>query len=274
MPRLLAALIVGAAFGGAGCVTQAISRNPLGDPSLIGVTTGSAFFVVTAYTYFTTALPSLILIGVFGGIFGASITFLLARQTNFSPMHLILAGMAVSLFFSAATVTINIIDSATSNSTFFWLIGNLANRGWVELNSVGLPILLGLSCLLLLRGKLNILMFDDDNVRSRGMNVIGWRLAFGLLAVGLVACCVAIVGPIGFVGLVAPHIVRMALHNTPTPTDHRYILPLSMLAGATILLVTDAIAISGYLGPNLPTGILCALLGGIIFALLFKKGAV
>lgn len=271
MPRVLMGLLVGAALGTAGAMMQAITRNPLGDPSLTGVTGGAAAAVVFAFVLVGAPVGTLLIWGTFGGMAGATVTFALARQTNYSPVHLTLAGMAVSLFCFALIQSFMLANSQSLNSTYFWLIGNLANRTWRDVSLVWPLVAGGLVAGIVFANHLNILMFDEDNARARGLAVARWRLFFGMVSVILTAGCVATCGPISFVGLVAPHIARQALGTHRAAADHRILLPVAALLGAAIMSLTDTIAVSRLLGSEVPTGLLSIVVGGVAFLVLFKR---
>ena len=273
LPRAIMGILVGAALGMAGTIMQAVTRNPLGDPSLTGVTSGAAAFVVFAFLFLGVSVGTLMFWGMAGGVVGAGITFSLARQTQYSPVHITLAGIAVSMFFMALINGFIIYDGKSINGSFFWLIGNLANRTWPDVQLVLPLVIVGLIGAGLTANRLNILMLDDDNARARGLAVGPWRLAFGFATVVLTAGCVATCGPISFVGLVAPHMARLALTTHPAAHDHRILLPLSAAVGAALMSLTDALAISRILGSEVPTGLLSIVIGGFFFLGLFKKRA-
>ena len=273
LPRVLMGFAVGAALGVAGAIMQAITRNPLGDPSLTGVTGGAAAAVIFAFVLANASVGSLMIWGTLGGLAGAAVTFALARQTNYSPVHLILAGMAVSLFCLALIHAFMLANSQSLNSTYFWLIGNLANRTWEDVSLVAPMVAIGLVAAMLFSNHLNILMLDEDTARARGLAVGRWRLGFGFLSVVLTAGCVATCGPITFIGLVAPHVARQVLGIRGGAADHRILLPVTALLGAAILSLTDTIAVSRMLGSEVPTGLLSILVGGAAFLILFKRRA-
>lgn len=271
LPRALMGLLVGAALGIAGTIMQAITRNPLGDPSLTGVTSGAAASVVFAFLFLKVAVGALVIWGIAGGLIGAAITFMLARQTNYSPVHITLAGVAVSMFFLALINGLILIHGQSLNGSYFWLIGNLAARTWRDVELVWPLVLIGLVVSSIIAGHLNILMLDEDNARARGLDVTRWRLFFGLITVMMTAVCVATCGPISFLGLVAPHVTRLSLGRHELAMDHRLLIPLSALVGASLMSLTDALAVSRILGSEVPTGLLSILIGGFFFLGLFKK---
>lgn len=271
LPRALMGLLVGAALGTAGAIMQAITRNPLGDPSLTGVTGGAAAAVVFAFLILNAPVGTLMFWGTLGGVSGAAITFSLARQTNYSPIHMTLAGMAVSLFCLSLIHSIVLAKSQSLNSTYFWLIGNLANRTWQDVGLVWPLVVGGLAGAIVFSSHLNVLMLDEDSARARGLAVTPWRLFFGMVSVILTAGCVATCGPISFIGLVAPHLARQIIGAKHGAADHRVLLPVTALLGAFVMSLTDALSVSRMLGSEVPTGLLSILVGGAAFLLIFKR---
>lgn len=271
LPRALVAVLVGASLAMAGLIIQTIMRNPLGDPGLMGVSSGSAFAVSAALVYLASSTAVLMSAGIAGGALAAAVTLLLARRAGFAPLHLTLAGMAVSIFFMAATSAVMVINRTALQTLYFWLIGGFLNRTWVEFAFLWPSALVGLALGTLFAGRLDILRFDDAVSRALGANAMRWRLGFLLVAVALTAASVAAAGPLGFVGFATPHLTRWLLGSAGANAGHGVLMPLVALNGAALTLATDAVARSGLLGKQLPAGILTTLLGGVLL-LLFLRG--
>lgn len=270
LPRAIMGVLVGSALGLAGTIMQTITRNPLGDPTLTGVTSGAAAAIIFAFTFLHATSQTLIIWGISGGVMGATCTFFIARKTGFNPLHLTLAGVAVSIFFMALINLFIIINSQSINSSYFWLIGNLANRTWKDVYLVLPLVFLGLITSFMCSKHLNLLRLETENAQARGLNVVRWRLFFGLIAVILTAGCVTTCGPISFIGLIAPHVARIIMPKSYA-SDFRWLLPFSALWGAVIISLTDMISISKIMGMEIPTGLLCIVIGGITFLVMFQR---
>ncbi len=265
LPRFLAGLLVGASLGVAGWVMQTVTRNPLASPGLTGVVAGASMLVVVAQVCFMVSAIWLPWLGMLGGAGAAALTFVLAAQGGFSPLRLALAGIAVTALATALTTAFLLFSGAQAQQLYFWLAGGLLGRGWSHVQLIlpwagtGLALVLGFS------RYLNLLRLDDEIARGLGARVLLWRLGFVAIAVALTAATVAVAGPVGFVGLVAPHLVRLLL-----PSDQRLALPAVMLLGALLVTLSDLLARTLAAPAELPLGMFTALLGGPLFIWLIR----
>lgn len=266
LPRFFTGMLVGAALGMAGAIVQSITRNPLGSPSLMGVTSGAAFAIVASLVLFQFSTAVMLMVGTLGGLAAGILTFAIAWKTHLSPMHLTLSGMSISLFFAAGITLLLVSSNTDANGIYYWLAGSLANRTWQHVEQLYPYVLVGLILGVSFARPLNLLMLDDLTSRSLGVPIHWWRLALGLIAVILTAATVAVAGPVAFVGLVAPHIVRLSIDHEMA-NEHRIVLPLSALAGAALVSAADLLARL----QEVPVGIVCILLGGPLFVYLIQK---
>lgn len=273
LPRLLTGILAGAALGMAGAIVQSITRNPLGSPSLMGVTSGAAFSIVFSFVFFDFSTSTMLVFGTIGGLLAALLTFSIAWKTHLHPIHLTLAGMCISLFFTAGIIVLLVSANSDTAGMYYWLAGSLANRTWQHVTQLYPYVLLGLILGLSFARPLNLLMLDDVTSRSLGVPVHWWRLTLGITAVLLTAATVAVAGPISFVGLISPHLVRFYFNNQSSKqtkhysNDHLVLLPCSALVGATLVCCADLLA--KY--QEMPVGILCILLGGPLFVYLIRR---
>ncbi len=267
MPRYVLGLLVGASLGMAGTIVQSITRNPLGSPSLLGVTSGAAFAIVASFVLFDFTTSDRLMFGTAGGFFAALLTFSIAWKTHLNPLHLTLAGISIGIFFSAGITLLLIASHTEANGIYYWLTGSLANRTWQHVDQLYLFALSGLLMGSCCSQQLNLLRLDDNISRSLGLQVHKWRLVLGIIAVTLTSATVAVAGPVAFIGLIAPHIARFSLGGTPAAMEHKVLLPLSALIGATLIAVADLLAKV----QEVPVGILCILLGGPLFVHLIRK---
>lgn len=267
MPRILAAAAVGAGLALCGAIMQAVLRNPLADPYLLGLSSGASFGAVTVIVLgLAVALP---LAAFTGSVIALLATLFLAGTASaLSTSRTILAGIAVSAVLGALTSLV-IFWSATGDSyreILGWLLGSLAGITWAgTLLALGALMLIGVP-LLLSAGTLDGFAFGDRAAASLGIAVTRTRWLLLAATALLTGCLVAVSGSIGFVGLVIPHAVRLLVG-----TGHRALLPLSLLAGAIFLVWADTIARVAFEPRELPVGIVTALVGGPLFAILLWR---
>ena len=269
--RLVAAIFTGGALGVAGALLQSVIRNPLGEPHILGLNAGAALAVVA-----TTALGITVgdvavsrpLIAATGAALLFSLVMLLcsAGRAGFTPMKVTLCGVALSAFASSITAAILILDEQTLLSMRTWLAGDLAGLSWAQITPAAMAATAGFALAIGLAPALNMLALGDTLARGLGVSLTRIRL-LSLLAIALLCgAAVAIAGPVGFVGLVVPHMVRRLAGS-----DLRVVIPLSALGGAALLLLAD-IAARTLLSPQeLATGVMTALVGAPLFMLLAAR---
>jgi iron complex transport system permease protein len=274
LPRTIVGLAVGAALGASGAVMQAYFRNPLASPGLIGVSSGGALGAVLALAAGgggalgalgagVLAVPAASVLGAFMAA-GAVVAF--ARR-GASPERLLLAGVALNALFGAAT---SFLLSASASAMhlgprmLFWLMGGIENRTWEHVWMAS-PGILAASLLLLPLGRpMNLLALGDSGAQSLGVDVRGLRRRLMALATVLAALATAAAGVVGFGGRVVPRIVRLL--DGP---DHRRLLPLSMLGGASMVLLCDLP--TRFLGAGMRLGVITSLVGGPFLLWLLRK---
>ncbi|AMO50737.1 Achromobactin transport system permease protein CbrB [Enterobacter sp. FY-07] len=269
--RLVAALFTGAALGVAGALLQSVIRNPLGEPHILGLNAGAALAVVA-----TTALGvslgdspfsrPLIAAGGAAALFSLVMALSAAGRAGFTPMKVTLCGVALSTFASSITAAILIFDEQTLLSMRTWLAGDLAGLNWALIQPAAFAALAGFVLALWLSPSLNMLALGDSMARGLGVSLVRTRV-LSLLAIALLCgAAVSVAGPIGFIGLVVPHMVRRFAGD-----DLRAVVPLSALGGALLLLLAD-IAARMLLSPQeLATGVMTALVGAPLFIVLAAR---
>ncbi len=275
MGRTLLALLVGASLGVAGTVFQGILRNPLADPFTLGVSSGAAFGASLAIMLGVPAsLPLLPLVGtlpaaaMLGALCALCAVILLGRSGGrLRRESLVLAGVVVATFLAALISLVKSLDEESVASIVFWIMGSFQGRGWTECGLVLPWFLGGMAIIWRFSRELDILALGDTQARQLGMPADRVRLWLLVGASMLTGTCVAVSGVIGFVGLVVPHLVRMAQGG-----EHRPLLVSSGLVGALLLLWSDVLARSLLpQGAELPVGVVTALLGGPFFCLLLRQ---
>ena len=275
LPRTIAAIAVGAGLAIAGCMYQALIRNPLVDPYITGVSSGSGCFAVAIVALGITIpfLPSgnLYLIpvaAIIGGLIAFGITMLVAEGSGGSPTNYILAGVIVGFAFSSfQTIFLSMAKDNLTNA-MWWLFGSFANITWENAWIVFIPAM-GVSIIAMFWAReFNLFMMGEEQAKQLGLNVKRFKRCMMIVASVLTALCVAFCGIIGFVGLVIPHACRMALGS-----DHRLIMPASIVLGAMLMLFADLIARTVLSPMELPVGAITAMIGTPIFAyMLMRKG--
>jgi len=266
LPRILAALMVGSALGLSGALLQGMLRNGLASPFILGISAGAGLVAVAFFTL--GLLQSWIPIAAWlGAIATTGLVYLLARsQSGISVERLVLGGVAISSLFGAVqSMLLLLSDDGRIQAALNWLVGSLNGRGWSDLTITGpyLAIALVVGCTL--ARLMNLLQLGDDLAVSLGVSLWRSRLIIGAVAALLAASAVSIAGLVGFVGLIVPHGVRLLVG-----TDYRWVLPLSILGGAWIVLLADLLSRLGAI--ELPVGIVTALLGSPVFIwLLYRR---
>jgi iron complex transport system permease protein len=271
LPRIIMAIIIGAGLAVAGACFQSVFANPLASPDTIGVSSGAAFGAALAllFSLSTFFVQS---IAIVFGLIAIAVTFLLSkRKGNGNILLIVLAGVIVSAFFTALISGIKYVADPQEKlpEITYWLMGSLSGSAWDDIFFSGPFIILGIVGIFLLRWRLNILVLSEEEIRSLGMKVNHIRWAVIILATMIVAASVAVVGQVGWIGLVIPHIARAFVG-----TDHRKLIPVSMSIGAAFLILIDTISRSVVAG-EIPLSILTAIIGAPLFAFLyFRKGSV
>jgi len=259
VPRTLIALAVGGALGVAGAVLQGVTRNPLAEPSILGISQGASLAVAIAVTYLGLTSPSEFVWFAFAGALLASLLVFAvgsAGQDGASPVKLALAGVVVTALLSAWTSTLLLLNRDTLDTVRFWVAGSVTGRDLNVLKFVSPFMALGVVACIFLGHQLNVLAMGEDNARSLGMNTSRTRLMASFFVIIITGAAVAAAGPIGFVGLAVPHFAKALVG-----ADFRWILPYSFGLGVILLLGADIVGRLIVRPGELPVGIVTALVG-------------
>ena len=266
LPRILAAVLVGAALGMSGGLLQGMLRNSLADPFVLGISAGAGLVAIGCITFSVASvyLP----IGAWLGAMGtAAIVYILGyRAGTITAERLILAGIAVSSLFGAMqTIMLLLNDESRLQSALNWLVGSLNGRGWSTVQVAAPYVIIGLLAGCLLGRSINLLSLGDELAMSLGISLVQTRLSIGIVASLLAGSAVSVAGLIGFIGLIVPHGIRMLVGN-----DYRWLLPLSAIGGALVLTLADLVARIGSI--EFPVGVVTALCGSPVFIwLLYQR---
>ncbi|MFH1614375.1 MAG: iron ABC transporter permease [Planctomycetota bacterium] len=272
LPRILLAAIVGASLASAGVVLQAILRNPLADPYILGISSGAALGAIIALLcgmswtlWGRSPVAVFAFIGAIGAVWLVWAIGSLAGRGR--PTGLLLAGVVVNAFFSAVIMfLVSIARSSQVHSTIFWLMGNMQQEEffvlWLGATLTGLGIII----LMRICPQLNALSFGDADAQNLGVTIFAVRLIAFAVAAFITAIAVSLSGLVGFVGLIVPHGARLVFGP-----DHRQLLPLSAIVGATFLVLADTLARIVAAPAQLPVGVVTAVIGGPFFLILLVK---
>lgn len=269
IPRTVAGVLAGAALGLAGALMQGHTRNPLADPGILGITQGAGLGVVLAvYTFGITTLFGFIWFGFAGSLIGALAVFAIGSmgRGGATPVTLALAGMAISSLLHAITSALVLTDQQTMDTYRFWKVGSIAITDPSVLPQVAPFLVVGLVLGLANATSLNALSLGEDVASSLGHRVV-WARRAGIAAVSvLVGGAVAICGPIGFVGLVVPHVARYF-----TGADYRWLLPFAALLGSSLVLLADVLGRIVARPAEVQVGVMLAMVGAPFFIALVRR---
>jgi iron complex transport system permease protein len=272
VPRVAAAALIGGALAIAGVVFQALLRNPLAEPYLLGLSGGGSFGAVLSIVAFGSHAASGVwgrTAAALGGCLAAiALVYAVAsRGGGLRPSTLLLAGVVANAFFLAGLAALQYAASPTEAQAILrWVMGGLSAPRDGELLVLAITVPAGALVVMALAPQLNLLAFDEETARHLGVDVARLRRTLFLATSLLTAACVAVSGPVGFVGLFVPHAVRFAVGG-----DHRVLVPASCLAGAAFLVLADALARTAFAPQELPVGIVTAVVGAPAFVALLAR---
>lgn len=268
LPRILLALITGAALAVVGASLQALFRNPLADPYIVGVSSGAALFASIAIFFGLVAFIPLA--GFLGALSTMYIVYNLAKIGSRVPIDtLLLAGVVMSASLSALIALIMALMGENMHTIMFWLMGNMTESNPYLITLVLIIVLAGVLILYALSRDMNSLLFGEETAQHLGVDAERLKRRIFIIASLITGAVVSVTGLIGFVGLIIPHTVRIV-----TGPDHRLLIPCSALAGGTFLILTDALARTIIAPAEIPIGVVTAIMGGpfFLFLLVRKKG--
>ena len=270
LPRVVLGILVGGSLGIAGAALQGVFRNPLAEPGIIGVSSGAAVGAVGAIVLgFSVANIHGVAVAAFlCGLIATTVVYMVARvygQTSVTT--LILAGIAVNATAGAFTgLFIFIADDDQLRSITFWTLGHVGGATWPVVTSIASFFLIGFVLLPFWSRALNLLTLGDREARHMGVSTERVRVSVIVLSALLTGAAVSVAGIIGFVGLVVPHVIRLI-----AGPDHRFLLPASILGGATTLLLADLVARTVVVPAELPLGVVTSMIGGPFFLWLVHR---
>ncbi|MCF6411759.1 FecCD family ABC transporter permease [Pseudalkalibacillus salsuginis] len=270
VPRALIGAAVGASLAIAGALMQGITRNPLASPSIFGINAGAGFFIVLAVTLFSiSSIHQFAWIAFFGAMVTSLIVYFLGSlgRDGLTPVKLTLAGAAMAAMFASLTQGMLALDEKALEEVLFWLTGSIEGRKLGILTAMLPYLIAGWLGSLMITGQMNTLSMGDDVAAGLGQNTALVKISAAVVIVLLAGSAVAIAGPIGFIGIVIPHIARGLVG-----IDYRWIIPYSGLLGAILLLLADIGARYIIMPKEVPVGVMTALIGTPFFIYIARRG--
>ena len=272
IPRTVFGILAGGALGISGALMQSITRNPIADPSILGVNTGASLFVVAGIAFFNiTVAYQYIWLGITGAGVTAVFVYSVASmgKDGATPLKLALSGSAVSIVLGSLVSTIMLPNNRVMEAFRFWQVGSIGSATWENIMLISPFLIVGFIISMFISGYLNNLALGDEAATALGTNVVMTRTIGALASVLLCGATTALAGPIGFVGLIIPHIIRLIFGS-----EMSKMLPLSFLGSAILMLISDVIGRIISLPGETEVGIVTAVLGAPIFILAIRKGTV
>lgn len=272
IPRSVFGILAGGALGISGALMQSITRNPIADPSILGVNTGASLFVVVGIAFFNiTVAYQYIWLAIIGAGVTAVFVYSVASmgKDGATPLKLALSGSAVSIVLGSLVSTIMLPNNRVMEAFRFWQVGSIGSATWENIMLISPFLIVGFIISMFISGYLNNLALGDEAATALGTNVVMTRTIGALASVLLCGATTALAGPIGFVGLIIPHIIRLIFGS-----EMSKMLPLSFLGSAILMLISDIIGRIISLPGETEVGIVTAVLGAPVFILAIRKGRV
>ena len=268
LPRVIMAVLGGAALAVCGCVFQSIFRNPICDPYILGISSGASLGAAVAFVLgWNVFVFGVTLSALVTALLTLALIFAITRGQHRSTYSLLLVGVALNFFLSAVITLIMVLHQESMHKIMFWTMGSLANAGWSEVMIVALGFITIIFALFYISKDLNLIQLGEETAKTLGVNTRRVTMLALALSSLLIAIVVSFCGVIGFVGLVIPHIVRLLVGS-----DCRRMMLYSLFAGAVFLLLADTIARTIALPSGLPVGSITAIVGGPYFIFLLLRG--
>ena len=265
-PRFFIAMLGGAATAVSGVLFQAVLKNPLADPGIIGVSSGAslAAVLITAFApalYFFTPLFAFL-----GGMLAFVLVYSLSYKNGLSPLRIILVGVAVNAMFTGLMSAFNSGTGSNYSGVASIVNANITMKTWDDFRTLAPYVAVGVVLALLAAGQCNLLALEDKTARSLGVNVNRSRIVVSVIAVLLAGISTAVVGPISFLGLIVPHIARLLVGS-----DHKWLIPYSVVLGAFTLLLADTVGRTIAAPYEISASIIMSVVGGPFFILLLRR---
>lgn len=264
-PRIFIALFGGAATAVAGVLLQAVMKNPLADPGIIGISSGASLAAVLVTAFFPALYFFTPLFAFLGGMLAFALVYSLSWKGGLSPLRIILVGVAVNAMFTGLMSAFNSGTGSNYSGVASIVNANITQKTWDDFRTLALYAAIGLIASLFVTGQCNLLALEDKTARGLGVNVTRSRIIISVIAVALASISTAIIGPISFLGLIVPHIARLLVGS-----DHRVLVPYSVLLGAFTLLIADTLGRTIAAPYEISAAVVMSVVGGPFFILLLR----
>lgn len=267
-PRIMISMLAGAAISVSGVLFQAVLKNPLSDPGIIGISSGASFtaVLITAFApqwFFFTPIFAFL-----GGLTAFLLVYGLSWKGGLSPLRIILVGVAVNTMFAGLSSAFNSMNGGNMSGVAAIVNGNITMKTWDDVHTLVWYVAAGLILSMVFSGKCNLLSLEDKTARGLGVNVNTVRIVISCVAVLLASISTAVAGVIGFLGLIVPHIGRILVGS-----DHKVLLPFSMLLGAFTFLLADTIGRTVAAPYEVSASIIMSVVGGPFFIVLLRRSS-
>lgn len=265
-PRIISAIIVGGNLAICGVLLQVVVRNPLADPGITGISAGASLVAVLVMVLFPDLSNIKYLLSFCGGLISAFLVYLIAYDKGFSPLRIILSGVAINAMLSAMSSILTMFNQTGVSSVTNWLNGSLTTVTWSDIRILVSYSLVGVIIALTLSKSCNLISLGDKTAKSLGIDVNKQRIIISAVAVFLASISTGIAGIISFVGLIVPHISRFIIGS-----DHKYLIPFSFIMGSILLLIADTVGRCLVKPYDIPVGLVMSVIGGPFFIFLLRR---
>lgn len=265
-PRILIAMLAGASVAVSGVMLQAVMKNPLADPGIMGISSGAGMAAVLVTAFAPSLYLAVLVFAFLGGVFACGLVYLLSWKGDLSPLRVILTGVAVNAFFTGLMSAGESMMGANYSGAASIVNGNITMKTWEDFRMLFIYAVIGLVLAVFLALKCDILGLEDQTIRSLGIRVNAVRLIVSAAAVLLASISTAVVGSISFLGLLVPHIARLLVGNS-----HKVLIPYTMLLGAFTLLLADTIGRTIAYPYEINAAVVMSVIGGPSFILLLRR---
>lgn len=267
-PRILIAMLGGAAMAVSGVLLQAVMKNPLADPGIIGISSGASLVAVLVTAFFPKLYFFTPLFSFLGGMLAFLLVYSLSYKGGLSPLRIILVGVAVNAMFTGIMSAFNSGTGSGYSGVASIVNSNITMKTWSDFETLFIYTVIGLILSLFVTGQCNLLQLEDKTARSLGVNVTKSRMLISVIAVLLAAISTAVIGPISFLGLIVPHIARLLVGS-----NHRLLIPYSAVLGAFTFLLADTIGRTIAYPYEISAAVIMSVIGGPFFIILLRRSA-
>lgn len=265
-PRIIISMIAGASLAVSGVMFQSVLKNPLADPGIIGISSAASFVSTLIISFFPALFFLSPIFAFVGGIIACVLVYSLAYKGGFSPLRIILVGVAVSAMFSGLSSAFSSMSGQSYTQTASMVEANISMKTWDDVRLLAVYTVIGLIPSLFMAKKCNLMALEDKTIRGLGINVNTLRIVISFAAVLLASITTAIAGTISFVGLIVPHIGRLLVGN-----DHKKLIPFSIFLGALVMLGADTLGRVIAYPYEISPAVIMSVIGGPFFIILLKR---